>query len=75
MDLLRAGKRGNECSTTIFLTAHSSWEHVAEAIELGANDYLIKPVDQSTLVKLLRQARNGVAESRHDPVRAEGPAG
>ena len=36
MDLLRAGKRRNEGLTTIFLTAHSSWEHVAEAIELGA---------------------------------------
>jgi YesN/AraC family two-component response regulator len=61
MDLLRAAKMRHHSIKTIFLTAHSSWERVAEAIELGATDYLIKPVDQSMLIKMLRRARNAIS--------------
>jgi YesN/AraC family two-component response regulator len=53
--LLRAGRRQNPDMQAIFLTAHSSWDRIAEAIETGVNDYLLKPVDQAGLVKVLRQ--------------------
>jgi two-component system response regulator YesN len=55
LDLLRMGKRRHPALQTILLTAHSSWERIAEAIENGVNDYLLKPVDQAQLVDLLRQ--------------------
>jgi YesN/AraC family two-component response regulator len=56
VDLLRVGKRQNVDMQAIFLTAHSSWDRIAEAIESGVNDYLLKPVDQADLIKVLRQA-------------------
>jgi DNA-binding NtrC family response regulator len=56
VELLRSGKRRNAGMQAVFLTAHSSWDRIAEAIENGVNDYLLKPVDQAGLVKVLRQA-------------------
>jgi YesN/AraC family two-component response regulator len=55
IDLLGIGKRQNPDMHAIFLTAHSSWDRIAEAIEHGVNDYLLKPIDQAGLVKVLRQ--------------------
>jgi len=55
LELLRTGKRQNALMQAIFLTAHSSWDRIAEAIETGVNDYLLKPVDQNGLVRALRQ--------------------
>jgi two-component system LytT family response regulator len=40
----------------IFLTAHP--EHAIEAFDVGATDYLLKPVDQARLEKALDRARN-----------------
>jgi two-component system response regulator YesN len=54
-ELFRIGKRRNAGMQAVFLTAHSSWDRIAEAIETGVNDYLLKPVDQAGLVKVLRQ--------------------
>ena len=55
VELLRAGKRQNVNLQAIFLTAHSSWDRIAQAIEIGVNDYLLKPVDQAGLVRLLKK--------------------
>ena len=49
----------------IFLTAHP--EHAVEAFELGATDYLMKPVDDARLRKALDRARRQLdAPSRRD---------
>lgn len=55
LDLLRAGKQRHADLQAILLTAHSSWDRIAEAIEHGVDDYLLKPVDQAQFVDLLRQ--------------------
>jgi DNA-binding NtrC family response regulator len=55
LDLLREGIRRNPDMQTIFLTAHSAWDRIAAAIELGASDYLLKPVEHEQLIGLLRQ--------------------
>jgi two-component system response regulator YesN len=55
LELLREGVRRNPDLQTIFLTAHSAWDRIAAAIELGASDYLLKPVDHAHLIGLLRQ--------------------
>ena len=39
----------------IFITAHSTWDRLADAIEQGAVDYLLKPIDPTELVQLVRQ--------------------
>jgi two-component system response regulator YesN len=57
VELLQIGKRQNADMQAIFLTAHSSWDRIAEAIENGVNDYLLKPVDQADLLKVLRQTQ------------------
>ncbi|MEX2138276.1 MAG: response regulator [Pirellulales bacterium] len=63
LDLLQAGKRRQADTHTILLTAHSSWERIAEAIEQGVNDYLLKPVDQAQIVDLLRQKHRSLSRS------------
>ncbi len=49
----------------IVMTSRAGDKHQAKAIELGANDYIIKPVDEETLLKsvrsLLANQRTGIA--------------
>jgi DNA-binding NtrC family response regulator len=39
----------------VFITSHSTWDRITEAIESGASDFLIKPVDQEDLVNVAMQ--------------------
>ena len=48
-------KMPEERPYVIFLTAHP--EHAVEAFDVGATDYLLKPVDQARLDKALDRAR------------------
>ncbi|MBX7165117.1 MAG: response regulator [Pirellulales bacterium] len=56
LELLRFAKRRNAWTQVLFMTAHSTWDTISEAIENGASDYLLKPVNQFELVELLHQA-------------------
>jgi YesN/AraC family two-component response regulator len=53
IDLLRFAKARNAWTQVIFMTSHSTWEHMAEAIELGATDYLLKPLNSQELREVL----------------------
>ena len=64
LELLRAAKGRCADLQTILLTAHSSWQRIAEAIEQGVNDYLLKPVDQAELVALLMQKHHMLSRGR-----------
>ena len=55
LQMLRYAKRRNAWTQVIFITAHTSWEKLTEAVEFGASDYLLKPVDADELVALLNQ--------------------
>jgi DNA-binding NtrC family response regulator len=55
LEMLRFAKRRNAWTQVIFVTAHSTWDKIAEAVEYGASDYLLKPIDLSDLVTLLNQ--------------------
>ena len=55
MAILRFAKKRNAWTQVIFMTAHSTWDHIADAIENGAVDYLLKPIDPIELVQLVRQ--------------------
>jgi two-component system response regulator YesN len=61
LDLLRAGKRRHAELQAILLTAHSSWERIAEAIEQGVDDYLLKPIDRVQFVDLLQQKHRSLS--------------
>ncbi len=53
LEMLRIAKRRNAWTQVIFMTAHSTRDRIAEAIELGASDYLIKPIDKKELLEVL----------------------
>jgi DNA-binding NtrC family response regulator len=42
--------------SVVFLTGHGSEDSAAEGMRMGAVDYLMKPVDIDTLVKILHKA-------------------
>lgn len=57
----------------IFCTAHA--DHAVEAFEIGAVDYLMKPIDAARLATALERARARIASDRADPPNVEAPAG
>jgi len=70
LELLKLAKRRNAWTQVIFLTAHSTWERIDQAIESGASDYLLKPIDRRELIMLVEQVaarcarwRSAVAET------------
>ncbi len=70
LELLKAAKRRNAWTQVIFLTGHSTWERIDQAIESGASDYLLKPIDRRELIALVEQVaarcarwRSAVAET------------
>lgn len=54
-DMLRIAKRRNPWTQVIFMTAHSTWDRIAQAIEGGASDYLMKPIDFEELDAVIGQ--------------------
>lgn len=56
LSVLRFAKQRNAWTQVIFMTGHSTWNAIGEALESGASDYLVKPVDHQELVDLVRQA-------------------
>jgi len=55
LEMLRFAKQRHAWTQVIFITAHSTWDKIAKAVECGASDYLLKPIDQHDLVTLLSQ--------------------
>ena len=53
LELLRCAKRRNPCTQVLFLTGRSTLEALTDALELGATDYLLKPLDQAELISLV----------------------
>ena len=56
LELLRCAKRRNPCTQVLFLTGHSTLDALTDALELGATDYLLKPLDQAELIALVEDA-------------------
>lgn len=56
VDLLRALKKRNTCTQAFIMTATADVESLLSAFELGAIDYLLKPVDAVQLAHLVAEA-------------------
>jgi DNA-binding NtrC family response regulator len=56
LELLRSAKRRNAFTQVLLLTGKSKQEALLDALEIGATDYLLKPVDQKQLLELLDEA-------------------
>lgn len=57
LELLRCVKRRNPCTQVLLMTGHSTLDALNDALELGATDYLLKPLDQGLLIKLIEDAQ------------------
>lgn len=55
LEMLRFAKQRNAWTQVIFITGNSTWDHIADAIENGASDYLLKPIDSHELIQLVSQ--------------------
>ena len=53
--LLRAAKARNAWTQVVFLTGHTSIDRLTEAVELGASDYLLKPLDREEIAEVVAQ--------------------
>jgi two-component system, response regulator YesN len=56
VDLLRELKRRNTCTQALIMTATADVGTLLTAFELGAVDYLLKPVDPQQIDRLVREA-------------------
>jgi DNA-binding LytR/AlgR family response regulator len=59
---LEVAKAVREATTVVFLTAYN--EHAVEAFELGAVDYLVKPLQRGRLLTTIRRLQSRAAHER-----------
>lgn len=74
MELLRRLRAGGSRIPVLMLTARVSVDDRVDALDLGADDYLVKPFDQRELEARLRALVRREAEQKGDTVRL-GPLG
>jgi DNA-binding NtrC family response regulator len=55
-DIVLIAKQKNAWTQTLVLTGHSTWDRMSEAIEAGACDYLLKPINKGDVLRLVEQA-------------------
>ncbi|WP_425616225.1 response regulator [Anatilimnocola sp. NA78] len=55
LQMLKYAKQRNSWTQVVFMTAHSTWDYIAEAMEIGATDYLLKPLERRDLIHVLEQ--------------------
>jgi len=77
LEMLRFAKGQNAWTQVVFLTGHSTWDRIAEAVEFGASDYLLKPIDREDLVSVItmvcsriRRWQSAVLDTLRQPVTA-----
>ena len=56
LDLLQRAKKQKPCTQVILLTGSTDSDSLLDALEMGANDYLVKPVDLQMLEQLVNEA-------------------
>lgn len=55
--LLKFAKSRNALTQVLLLTGHSSQDALMAALEIGAADYLLKPLDSKQLIEVLHEAQ------------------
>lgn len=62
LDAIRDLRQSFPQMVFILVTAYERFEIAKEAIDLGIQDYLLKPISREALVQVLQRARNAVRE-------------
>jgi len=65
LQLLRCAKRRNVWTQVVVVTGHGEFESLADAMDLGASDYLVKPLDPVELQQTLRETSSRFRRWRH----------
>lgn len=65
VDLLRELKRRNICTQALIMTATADLDSLLSAYELGAVDYLLKPLDPTQVDRLVSEAVQRLIRWRH----------
>ncbi|MDA7950499.1 MAG: response regulator [Pirellulaceae bacterium] len=55
LEMLKFAKHRNAWTQVVFMTAHSTWDRITEAIENGATDYLLKPLEKESVLAIVEQ--------------------
>jgi YesN/AraC family two-component response regulator len=58
LEIVRAAKRRNAYTQVLMLTGHSTVASLLDAMELGATDYLLKPLDKESFIAVLTETMN-----------------
>ncbi len=56
LELLRCAKRQHSNAQVLFITGESTLDALSDALEVGATDYLLKPVNQGEVVDLVEDS-------------------
>jgi two-component system, response regulator RegA len=73
LDLIPALRGAGPAMRIIVLTGYASIATAVQAIKLGADDYLAKPVTAANVVEALRRGARGAAEVREDELTPMSP--
>lgn len=64
LEIVRCAKRRNAYTQALMLTGHSTVDLLLDAMELGATDYLLKPLDKEELIVVLTETINRLTRWR-----------
>lgn len=64
LEIVRCAKRRNAYTQVLMLTGHSTVDSLLDAMELGATDYLLKPLNRDELVAVLTETMNRLTRWR-----------
>ena len=67
LDLIADVKRARSDARVVVLTSFGSVEHAVAAVHLGADDYLMKPIDANSIAAALRGSASRLEDSRSFP--------
>lgn len=65
LEMIRRARDAGFRGEFIILTAHSKFEYARTAISFGVGQYLLKPIDEDELLKIVRTIRTRIAERDH----------
>lgn len=64
IEAIEAIKRRNPYVKFVIISAYEQFEYAKQAVELGVRDYLLKPVNQSKIVEILKKLTGEIDEER-----------